>query len=232
MVDIESAYPNFVVRDSTGKITTVTTEYINVAEKKQSAWTLSLDYPFRTNFGTFELTAAETIQEHNRQQIVAGTNFLEFVGFPNSGGVAKTKATGTLHWAWDNWVVAWTTVFFDGYNQVGAPGDPGAYASALETGSPYNLNTLFTSVQGGNRIPSQTYHNLYLGYSFRKHMLDPHSLLGRLGNIFFDGMTVTLNVNNVFNTVPPFDAFNAPFYTSPYGDVQLRNYSVTLRKSF
>jgi hypothetical protein len=232
LINLESFFPDLVVRNSSGQITTVYNQAINVAEAKQDAWTFTLDYPWRTAIGSFELTAAETIQEHVQQQLVAGTNFLEFVGFPNSGGVAKTKATGTLRWSFHNWVAAWTVVNFGGYNQYGAPGDPGAYASQLEKGQTYTLNTYYTLAQGGNTIPSQTYHNFYLSYNFSKDPFDRGSRWGRWTDAFLSGMKISLVVNNVFNTLPPFDVFYDPFYTSPYGDPQLRNYAITLKKSF
>jgi outer membrane receptor protein involved in Fe transport len=232
IVTFEDNFPGLVTRDSTGTITSVTTEYVNVAEAKQSAWTYSLDYTFKTPIGSFELTGAETIQEHNQQQIVAGTKFLEFVGYPNTGGLAKVKATGTLRWAWRNWVASWTTTYFGGYNQWGAPGDPGAYASALETGTPYTLDTTYTLPQGGNTIPAQMYHNLYLSYAFPKNRLDSNSRFGRWANAFLNDAQISLNVNNVFNSLPPFDVWSSPFYASAYGDVQLRNYSVSIKKSW
>ena len=37
-------------------------------------------------------------KNHNGQEIQPGLPYLEYVGYPNSGGVAKTKATGTLRW--------------------------------------------------------------------------------------------------------------------------------------
>ena len=233
LVSFESNFPNLVVRDpSSGLITSVTTQNINVAEAKQDAWTYTLDYTRSTPIGTFELNCAETIQEHVKQQLVFGTNFLEFVGFPNSGGVAKTKTTGTLRWSLRNWVAAWTVDNFGGYSQFGAAGDPGAYATQLGKGLPYTLNLRYITAQGAYTIPSQTYHNLYLSYTFRKDTFSPNSHWGHWSDSFLDGMKVSLVVNNVFNTLPPFDAFYQPFYTSPYGDVQLRNYSISLKKSF
>jgi len=79
--------------------TTVYNEPINVFAAKNDNWTLSLDYARNTSFGAFEVTGAETIEEHNQQEATPGAPFLEYVGFPNSGGVAKTKATGTLRWS-------------------------------------------------------------------------------------------------------------------------------------
>jgi outer membrane receptor protein involved in Fe transport len=233
LVNFESDFPSLVVRDPTsGRITTVYNHYINEADAKQDAWTFSADYTKRTSIGTFELNGAETIQEHVQRQLVVGSNLLEFVGFPNSGGVAKAKATSTLRWAFHNWVAAWTVVYSSSYKQYGAPGDPGAYATQLEKGLPYTLNTLYTRPQGGDTIPSQAYHNLYLSYTFRRSDKNSGSPWKHWVNLFLDDVKVSVVVNNVFNTLPPFDAYYQPFYTSPYGDVQLRNYSIALKKSF
>ena len=207
--------------------TTVYNEPINVFAAKNDNWTLSLDYARNTSFGAFEVTGAETIEEHNQQEATPGAPFLEYVGFPNSGGVAKTKATGTLRWSLRSWAASWTVVYFDGYKQEGAPGDP----LNANFGMPGGFTT-YTLPQGGYTIPSQIYSNFYVSYAFRKDLLDRGSRWGRWTDSLLDGVKISLNVNNVFNTLPPFDAFYNPLYTSPYGDVQLRNYSVSIKKSF
>ena len=46
------------------------------------------------------------------------------------------------------------------------------------------------------------------------------------------GLTIQLSIKNVFNTSPPFDAYFAPFYYSPYGDVRLRDYFLGVKKQF
>jgi len=241
MVNLENYFPNNVIRNSAGQITTVYDQFINVAEAKQDSWNFTVDYRENTVIGSFDLIGAESIQEHNEQQIVLDSPFLEYVGFPNSGGVAKTKATATLRWAFRNWVAAWTTVYFDGYKQFGAPGDPADYEGQPVYTNPsdpnYNLDTTFLQPQGGYTIPSQMYHNIYISYDFRRNPFDRSSRWGRIMDAFMGGMKISLAVNDIFNTYPPFDAYYPPFYTSPYGDdayggVEGRNYSISIKKSF
>jgi outer membrane receptor protein involved in Fe transport len=48
------------------------------------------------------------------------------------------------------------------------------------------------------------------------------------------GLSLQLTVNNVFDTIPPFDAANGrgPFYYSRYGSVRLRDYIIRVKKDF
>ncbi len=161
--------------------------------------------------------------------------FVEYVGYPSDGGVAKTKATGTLRWSFRNWVVAWNAEFFDGYKQYGSPGDPlyrGTFSQSTYNGYAGTGSSGYLLAQGGWNIPSQMYHNLYLSYSFGKNAFEPNSAFGRALNPILTGISVRLNINNVFNTIPPFDAFYSPFYISPYGDYQLRSYQLSVKKAF
>ena len=137
--------------------------------------------------------------------------FLEFVGYPNSGGIAKTKATGTLRWNFHNWVAAWTVVYYDGYKQYGAPGDPEVYQGIPIDNNPndagYNpIQTGILELQGGYTVPSQTYNNIYLSYTFRRDPFDRASRWGRCTNSLLEGMRISLTVNDIFDAYPPFDA--------------------------
>jgi iron complex outermembrane receptor protein len=226
IVNLEAYYPDLVVRNSSGQITAVYDKYINVAEARQESWTFSLDYGWQWPIGRFDLTASTSVQERNERQIVAGTRFLDYVGYPSAGGNAKTKAAYTLRWANSIWVAAGSAVYFGGYNQAGAPGDPAFYSYELQEGAPYTLNTYFLNAQGSYTIPSQAYYNIYLSYSFGED-----AVLSRLRGLL-KGTKVSLAVNNVLNTLPPFDAYYAPFYASPYGDIRLRAFSLSLTKAF
>jgi len=44
-------------------------------------------------------------------------------------------------------------------------------------------------------------------------------------------LTVQVGIKNLFNTLPPFDAYYNPYYYSPYGDPRLRDYRISIRKS-
>jgi len=45
-------------------------------------------------------------------------------------------------------------------------------------------------------------------------------------------LTIQLSVKNLFNKLPPFDAYYTPYFYSPYGDPRLRDYRLTLSKGF
>jgi outer membrane receptor protein involved in Fe transport len=52
-----------------------------------------------------------------------------------------------------------------------------------------------------------------------------------------DGLSIQLVVQNVFDKAPPFDMYYGisganNFYLSPYGDVLLRNFALTVGKRF
>jgi outer membrane receptor protein involved in Fe transport len=242
IVDFEALYPNLVTRNSAGQITTVYTEWLNMAAASQESWTFSLDYPMRTAVGSFELEASETIQEHNKQQVAPGTPFFEYVGYPSSGGVAKSRATATLHWAWHKWIAAWTVNYYGGYAQSGAPGDPLPYSSyylrlalfqALgRTPPPFTPTTTYTDAQGGYAVPSQVFHNLYVSHEFGKSPFSSSSNWGRLGNSLLGNVKVSLSINDIFNTPPAYDAYYSPFFASPYGDPNLRTYQLQLKRTW
>ena len=76
IVDNESTFPNLVVRDPTsGLVTTVYNVPINVNEAKNDAWDFTINYRLPTAIGIFDLTGAETIEEHNQQQLSQGAPF-------------------------------------------------------------------------------------------------------------------------------------------------------------
>jgi hypothetical protein len=103
--------------------------------------------------------------------------------------------------------LGWTTNWFSSYYQVGAPGNPtGVY-------------DYYTTAQGSNSIPHQTYHQLFGSYV--------SDVSGPLSHL-----TVQGGIKNVFNTVPPFDVWAAPFYRSYYGNISLRTYWLSLKWSF
>jgi outer membrane receptor protein involved in Fe transport len=56
--------------------------------------------------------------------------------------------------------------------------------------------------------------------------------MGRWAGLLLGNTQISLYINNVFNTLPPFDYSYPPFYISPYGDPELRNYTLSVRKSF
>ena len=118
-----------------------------------------------------------------------------------------------------HWRASWTTTYQSGYNQRGARGDPVYLGNNNAV-----LTTLYTAAQGGDTVPSQTYHNVNLSYSF-----GPKHERG-----YLQGLSVQLTVNNVFDTEPPFDTgrIPTPFFYSRFGNVRLRDYIIRVKKDF
>jgi outer membrane receptor protein involved in Fe transport len=217
-VNNESEYANRITRDqSTGLITLVDTSSVNLYELETEGYDVSLEYRKSTSFGNFDLYALGTVQEHYKQQVSLSEPFLEYVGFPGDGGPAKVKANATLTWQRGHWELGWTTEFFGSYSQVGAPGNPND-----------GQGTYYTAAQGSNSIPSQTIHNVFASYTFGK-ISDKH---GKVLQNLASNWTVQVGVKNVFNTLPPFDAYYQPYFYSPYGDPRLRDLWVSIKHDF
>jgi iron complex outermembrane recepter protein len=201
---------------TTGLITLINESYINATEFETDGFDLAFDYHKPTSVGTFYLHAAATRMEHNLQQYTIGVPAYELAGAPLAdGGAAKWKGNGALNWAYRNWTLGWTVTWYGTYPQAGYPGDP------------FGASTYYTMAQGSYYIPSQFYHDVFASYSF-----DPDSGGSRIKSAITKGLTVELGIKNVFNTLPPFDAYFAPFYASPYGDLRLRDVWLTVKKAF
>ena len=223
------AYASRVTRDpATGLITVVNVSYLNAEEYRTSGWDLTMDYRKSTDFGTFNLHGLGTLVEHDQRQYTIGGRFADYVGFPGEGGEARIKANATFSWEYRRWTLGWTTTYFGSYLQVyGSPGSP----YAIQSGQPY---TFYTDAQGGYKIPSQVYHDIFVSYVFDK---TAHASESTLAGKALSGLAIQFRVKNVFNTLPPFDAYYGPasgggnFY-SPYGDPRLRDYRISVSKSF
>lgn len=219
----DPAFANRVSRDPvTGLITVVNLSPVNATEYRTNGWDLTLDYRAPTKLGTFTLHALGTLIENDQRQYTIGSPFLEYVGYPAEGGEGKVKANGTLTWEYRHWTLGWTTTYFGKYYQTGSPGSP----SAIENGGP---NTFYTAEQGGYTIPSQIYHGVFASYASGSNPIGQHA--GAVSHLL-SNLEIQLSVKNIFNTLPPFDAFYSPYYYSQYGDLRLRTYRISIVKGF
>lgn len=206
-----------VTRDpATGLITLIDGSLMNLLYFDTSGWDVSGSYRKATPAGTFTFNAMVTFVDHYRKKIAPGTPELEYAGYPSFGGPVKTRGNATLAWSRNGLRLGWTTRYFSSYGQYGAPGSP-YYTSP--TIAPF---TLYTLAQGSNSVPSQMYHDVFASYTFGD--------AGR--NRYLSGLVLQLKVTDVFNKVPPFDAYYGPNYFSPPGDYRLRAYQVSLTKRF
>jgi outer membrane receptor protein involved in Fe transport len=207
------AFASRVTRDpTTGLITFIDLSYLNAVEYKTNGWDPTIEYHKPTAFGIFDLHIGGTVVARDMRQYTIGGLFLNYDGYPADGGEGKIKANGVLSWTYRQWTVGWITTYYGSYEQSGSPNSP-LYIQ-------YQFNGQYAAAQGGPTIPSQTYHELYGSYAIDK----THNFLSNL--------TVQFGIKNLFNTLPPFDAFNGPSFSSAYGDSRLRDYWISLRKGF
>lgn len=215
----DPALANRVTRNpTTGLITSVDASYVNANEYKTSGYDLKIDYRKATALGTFDAHAAGTLINYDLRQLAIGSPFLEYAGFPNDGGEAKVKANATLSWEYRRWTAAWSTTYYSSYKPYDSPGSP-IYVQ-------YGTLSLAAAAQGASTIPSQIYHDIFFSYVFDK---GGHG--GRVADALLSNLTVQFGIKNVFNTLPPFDAY-APYYYSTYGDARLRDFRISVEKSF
>jgi outer membrane receptor protein involved in Fe transport len=228
IVDNESLYPGRVTRDSSGNITLVDTSAVNLYKRETEGWDLSADYTFKTGIGTFNLMAVESIILHLKNQYDQTLPEYDAVNFPSEAGAAKYKANATLTWEWHNWTASWTTIYYGSYKQYGAVGGP----DSVQFNGGAQDDTYITP-QGSDTIPSQTYSDLFVGYAFGKQHAKTDSRLSKIGAAVLDGLTVQVGVRNVFDKVPPLDVYYlGNYYESPYGDMRMRSYWITVKKAF
>lgn len=209
------AFAGRVTRDPvTGRVTVLDLSDVNATLYSTAGWDVKIDYQKSTPIGTFELYALGTRIDRDLRQSTIGAPENDFVDFPADGGEGKLKANGTLSWENRGWRLGWSTTYYSSYRQSGAPGDP------------FGVNTTFTDAQGGFTIPSQIYHDLFGSYTFGGAQGN-----GAVRNVLAD-LTIQFGIRNVFNTLPPFDAHTPVYYYSTYGDSRLRDFRISLRKSF
>lgn len=223
IVSAGSALASRVTRDpSSGLITLVNTSLLNLNKLVTEGWDVSIDYRKKTGIGTVELYAVGTEITHYAQQTSATTPLLEYAGYVDSGGPGKLKGNATLTWECRNWTLGWTTTYYGRYNEFGAPGDPVDYQGAVNP----TLDTVYTNALGRNTVASQMYHEIFAIYHFNDRDTRPH-----FGSLFAN-VTLQVGVKDIFNKAPPFDPFMNPYFYSAFGDPRMRDYWISLKKSF
>ena len=210
---------------TTGLVTLLDLSNLNLYKRESEYWDLSIDYRRCTSIGDFELFAMGTVNEHLRVQFSTTLPDKDLVGFPGesyaSGGVAKTKGNLAFSWNYQHWTLGWATEIYGTYKQVGAPGDP------------VQQTTKYTTPQGSTYIPTQVYHDFFASYAFGKgKTAEGASVSPAWSDRLLSNLTLQIGIKNVFNKLPAFDAYNAPYYYSYYGDVRLRDFWISVKKAF
>lgn len=220
IVNLEALYPGRVTRGpvapgdpyGVGPITRVDATLVNANRGETDGYDFGLSYRRQTErWGTFNFSAQATYIDHYKIQSspVAG---LEDVVGQVGGRNAPLQFRGNLgiNWAMGNWLTGWDVTHYGSY-----PQDPSA-------------NGAYLLAQGASEVRSQTYHDFLLAYS-------TDSSTPGSGASWYDSLladtTVSLGIKNVFDEKPSFDA-RVTYYTSPFGDLLLRSYQLSLAKKF
>jgi outer membrane receptor protein involved in Fe transport len=215
----DPAFASRVTRSPiTGLITEVDASLINAAEYKTSGFDLTVSYNKSTTYGAFGARLAATDIQHDLRQYSIGSPLIEYAGYTDDGGASKLKANLRLSWEYRHWSLFWTSVYFGSYPPPGTPGSP----IYITDGGPSSFYSNIQELQGG-RIPTQVYHNISGVYD-----------LGKLPIKGISGLSLNFGITNLFNTLPPYDANNYFHYafSSTYGNVLLRQYTVGFRVTF
>lgn len=227
--EVFAYFPSRVTRDPvTKRITLIDETLINGYEYRTNGVDLSIGYRRETAVGTFDLNATGTHILHERRQTVADGPFVDYVGYVNEGGPAKRKGNASLTWRKGGLSLGWTTTYYDSYYQNGAASGPNAQINGF-------ASTYYTGAQGAETIPSQVYHDFFGGYAFSgagKSVRHGATGLDRLKQTLLDGVTIQFGLKNVFDTLPPFDAYRSPYFVSPYADFRLRTFWLNVKKEF
>lgn len=228
IIDNENEFPGRVTRSApapgdpygVGQITLVNSSLVNLTRAETNGYDITLGYHAQTHYGVFDLTALATVIDHFRTQNTINAPMLDIVNQVADAGPLKQRASATLAWRLRGWTASWATSYYGSYPQI-AP--------------PYTVDTSALLAQGRATIPSQIYHNLLVGYSIPTH----GSFSGEASEAAspqtrgaFSGLSILFGIKNVFNSAPPFDAFFAPYYYSPFGDARLRSYWLSISKDF
>lgn len=219
VVNNESSFPSRVTRDpvapgdpyGVGPITLVDQRLINGNRAKIRGVDFGLSYVRNTlAHGSFQFSSAATLFQKYETQTVLGAPLIDKVNQVADGGPLKFKANASLAWDFQPWSAGWSSYYYGSYDQ---------YAVG---------NDLYVLAQGSGTVPSQIYHDLFVGYRFP----GVDQAQGRSANVLSD-VSIRLGVKNVFDEKPPFDAFySMTAYYSPFGDPRMRSYSLSISKAF
>lgn len=218
IVNSEAQFPERVVRDpvapgdpyEAGPINLIDQRLLNGTRAELRGVDFGLDYARSTDsHGSFHFSSAATLFKSYRIQDAIDLPLVDRVNQVANNGPLKFKANAALGWDFRSWSAGWITYYFGSYDQ-------------------YNVGSnLYVLAQGGEKVPSQVYHDFYVGYRFPDAQDAP-----RFGNLL-SGVELQLGVKNVLDEAPQFDAFySITAYYSPFGNPRMRSYSLSLSKSF
>lgn len=214
-INDEALFPGRIVRGPNlpgdppgwaGPITQLDTSLMNLASATLEAWDLQLDVRQETDrFGTFDLFFMGTWQPHYRVRTIDNQPETEFVGIASHNPL-KFKANAGATWTRAAWRLGWNVQHFDAYK--------------------VSDDAFLIARQGSDgRIPSQTYHDVFIHYDF--------GLRGRtVFPAWLSGIEVQFGIRNLFDKAPPTDVSNSFGLYSRFGDPRLASYYLTVTARF
>jgi iron complex outermembrane receptor protein len=232
VVDLESIFPERVTRDTNGRITAVDARRMNLFGRDTRGWDLGADYRFESAFGVFTFRTQHSLIDTLKSQLLATSPAYDAAGYspaelPGGGGGPKHKANASLIWQRNNWMGGWSVSHFGSYKQSGAVGGPQWLLSNTSPDDRYLI------AQGGDTIPSQAYHDVFMSYTFDPQPGSTTGAFGARAASILSGVNLRIGIKNLFDKLPPLDtAFSHTYYSSPYGSARLRSYSLSLVKDF
>jgi iron complex outermembrane receptor protein len=201
----EELYPDRVTRGANdgadtfgvGRIMAIDATAHNIAEARVVAWDAMFRYDVPTfRFGTLHVSALATWQPTFETRATPSSPVENEAGVSASAPLQFNGVT-TLMFTHRDWTLGWNTRFYDSYR--------------------VSRNPIVMENQGARDVPSQTYHDAFVGYHFARHGVASTSI------------DVQFNVQNVFGTHPPFDAGEPRTgYSSRFGDPRLSTCSISV----
>jgi outer membrane receptor protein involved in Fe transport len=197
--------------DWAGPITLFDASFVNASKSSLEAYDLQADYTVATGRGELHWYTVATWQPYYISQLVPTVAPRERVG--TFGGPLEWRGNMGLLWRRGPLTLGWNAQYYNAHRPYTYTASPAQAAQAVLD-------------QGAEMIPSQTYHDLTVGYNFE----DAPSFSGGL----LVNTEINVSIQNVLNKAPPILAItNAERLAySPYGDPRLRRYSISIRKSF
>ncbi len=184
----------------------------NIAGKRVTAYDVQAEYTVKTAaWGEFEAYAAATYQPDFSTKPIPGVGFAQFAG---TFAQLKWRGNGGLTWKKDRLSLGWNMQYYH------------SHLVYLFTFTNASRDARILG-QGSPTIPSQTYHDISIRYSWGEQ---PRGWRWLLANT-----QLTLGVQNVLNTRPPVLATTFVEPGSGYsriGDPRLARYTINVRRQF
>lgn len=184
-----------------GRVTFTDTSALNFHRTESATYNAMLSYAWKTDRSSWRLHGAVNSAQHFQVQNVASGKMEEAIG----GRAGRPKFVGNAGFVWsrDRWSAGWSANVF-------------GTARA----------TIYSErAQRATHVKRQIFHDMFVGYKIpaaRDGITTSRRLLA--------GLALQVGIKNVFNTPPAYDANTTWHLLSPYGDIRMASYYLSLRK--